>query len=692
MVSSSGIRLPGSSTDDVAVSYDANNRVSSVVTGGVTTAYGFSGNGNDRTVTVTRGDLPARSYVFRIDTLQIKSESWKTDANGPLLTRSYDYSPDTNDPGGTLLKQVSEPDGRKTVYTYDTRGNVTKTRLVSQTPNTPPDLVTTAVYDQTCTNAVTCNRPNSTTDVRGKNTDFTYDAVHGGVLTVTGPAPDPASPTVRPMTKYDYAQLDSNGAASTSGAWMLTKVTTCTTASTCAGTANEQITELGYGANLNLTTVTRRSGDNAVTATTTTTYDAVGNVIAVDGPLAGSDDITRTRYDVLRRVIGTVGPDPDGSGARLPRATRTTYNTDGTVQSVEQGTDSTPAAGDFKGFTSLQQVTSSYDGYHRKVKEVLTAGGTTFAVGQQSYDGLGRLDCSVTRMDPAQWSSQSDACAPQITGPNGADRVVRRNYDTLDRVTTVTNAYGAAEAVTESTSYASNGKVGTVTDGNGNVTATAYDGFDRPWRTCFQTTTSAACAGTPADYQQVTYADNGDVKSVRLRDGQTIGYGYDDLGRLKSKDRPNGFYWQTDQSYGYDLTGRLTSASDDGWHVLGFGYDALGRRTSQSDNWSAWGNASFQYDATGRRTRLTWNDGNYVNYDYRVTGEMKTIRNAGGAALVTFDYDDLGRRTGLTRATGTSTAYGFDAASRLTSLSLAGGNQPNTLGFDYNPAQQITSR
>ncbi len=75
-----------------------------------------------------------------------------------------------------------------------------------------------------------------------------------------------------------------------------------------------------------------------------------------------------------------------------------------------------------------------------------------------------------------------------------------------------------------------------------------------------------------------------------------------------------------------------------------------------------------------------------------VSGEIKTIRDAGGTALVTFDYDDLGRRAGLTRANGTSAAYGYDAASRLTSLRLTGGNQPNTLGFDYNPAQQITSR
>lgn len=689
------IRYPGSASDDVTIGY-ANDKVSSVAKSGVTTNYGYADSGDTRTVTVTRGSLPSRVRTFRISTLQLLTDQWKTDPSGPTYTRTYSYDQST-----ALLTRITEPEGNYTGYSYDARGNVTETRQASKTSGTPADLVSSATYDPTCNTVATCNQPNTTTDVRGKVTEYTYDAVHGGVRTVTGPAPDPTKPNVRPRTEYSYNQIDSTGAPSSSGVWMLIKVTRCATATTCSGAAAEEVTEFGYGSNLNLTTITRRAGDNSVVATTSIAYDKAGNALSVDGPLAGSDDVVRTRYDVLRRPVGTTGPDPDGSGARLASATRTTYNTDGTVQKIEQGTDSTPAAADFNGFTSLQQVSSAYDDYHRKVKDVLTAGGTTYAVAQQSYDSLGRVDCTVTRMDPGQWSNQTDACSPQTTGPNGPDRVVRRSYDAASRLTAVTSAYGTNNASTESTSYTGNDRTATVTDGKGNVTAFAYDGFDRPWRTCFQTTTSAACEGSPADYLQTNYdTATGDVSSARLRDGQSISYAYDGLGRLKKKDRPNNIYWETDQSYDYDLLGRLTSASDSNGRTLGFGYDALGRRTSQSDNWYGWGNASYQYDAAGQRTRMTWNDGSYVSYDYLTTGVMNTIRDSGGKALVTFDYDDLGQRTSLTRANGTSTGYSYDPASRLTELTLSGGNQPNSIRFGdsaagqpgYNPARQIIRR
>ena len=45
--------------------------------------------------------------------------------------------------------------------------------------------MSTASYASSCTNVVICNKPTSTSDARGNTTDYTYDATHGGVLTVT---------------------------------------------------------------------------------------------------------------------------------------------------------------------------------------------------------------------------------------------------------------------------------------------------------------------------------------------------------------------------------------------------------------------------------------------------------------------------------------------------------------------------
>jgi YD repeat-containing protein len=36
--------------------------------------------------------------------------------------------------------------------------------------------------------AINCKQPATLTDARGNTTDYRYDAVHGGLLSVTGPA------------------------------------------------------------------------------------------------------------------------------------------------------------------------------------------------------------------------------------------------------------------------------------------------------------------------------------------------------------------------------------------------------------------------------------------------------------------------------------------------------------------------
>jgi hypothetical protein len=101
-----------------------------------------------------------------------------------------------------------------------------------------------------------------------------------------------------------------------------------------------------------------------------------------------------------------------------------------------------------------------------------------------------------------------------------------------------------------------------------------------------------------------------------------------------------------------------------------------------------------QYDHGGRRTRLTWPDGFFVSYDYRVTGEMAAIRENGGAVLASFSYDELGRRASIARGNGTVTTYGYDAG-LAAGVADAGARRADNDGvtatFRYNPAMQIAS-
>jgi RHS repeat-associated protein len=341
-------------------------------------------------------------------------------------------------------------------------------------------------------------------------------------------------------------------------------------------------------------------------------------------------------------------------------------------------------------FATAEKVTSTWTS-GRKTKEVLSSGSTDFAVTQYGYDNRGSLVCIAQRMDPAQWAGQSDSCTPQTTGPNGPDRVEQRGIDALGRAIDYHNAFGTAAASHDYVSFTANGRIETATDGKGNKTTYEYDGHDRLKKMRYPSPSSAGTSSA-TDYEELGYDAGSNVTSALLRDGQAIGFSYDDLSRLTIKDLPGS---NPDTSYSYDLAGRMTSATDTGGQALSFGYDALGRNISAGANL---GTLTYQYDLAGRRTRITHPDSFYAEYDYLVTGEVAAIREngatSGAGVLATFAYDDLGRRTGLMRGNGTSTSYAYDPVSRLASLrhDIGGTTHDLSFGFTYNPASGVASR
>jgi RHS repeat-associated protein len=246
--------------------------------------------------------------------------------------------------------------------------------------------------------------------------------------------------------------------------------------------------------------------------------------------------------------------------------------------------------------------------------------------------------------------------------------------------------------------YTGNGATSSVTDAKGNVTAYAYDGYDRLLRTCYNSAVSTCTSGSPADYVAITYgttgAGTGRIASQKLRgnaSAASVAYSYDFLGRTTAIDYPGTALTDSDVTYTYTNLGELLSATDANGHTGTFGYDGLGRATSQGDATSA---RTSQYDAAGRRTRLTWADGFFVTYEYDATGLMTAIKENGTTSLATFEYDDIGRRTKLTRGNGVVSNYGYNNGSQLSSLGLdlpgAGNDQTNT--YSYNPDMQITQR
>jgi RHS repeat-associated protein len=675
----SSVRAPGSTTNDISLQYDPQGRVSSLTKQSGTWTYSYSGTQSAQTTTV-QGPLGTGRVVSSIPSQQIVTA--EQDALGRTVSYQYDSQ--------MRPTRITAPEGNYVQFTYDGRGNVTQQRAVAKPGFGLTDIVTSAGFDPTCSNPVKCNQPNSVTDARGNTTDFTYDPVHGGVLTATVPAPTWGG--VRPQTRYSYTAI--NPGIGT--VYLLSGISACQTQSSCAGTSDEVKTSIVHsGSNFLPTSISSGSGDGALTATVTRSYDTIGNMVTEDGPLAGTGDTMRYRYNAVRNVIGTISPDPDGAGPLKHRAVRTTYRANGQAEKVENGTVNSQSDGDWAAFNPLEAVETGYDTVNRPVTSRLVSGGTTYALTQTSYDAAGRLECTAQRMNSGAFGSlPTSACTPGAQGSFGPDRIEKNVYNVASEVTQVRTAVGTADEAAEVTStYTGNSGVQTVTDGENNRTTFEYDGHDRLSRTYYPSAAKGSGTSNFGDYEQSGYDAGSNVTSFRNRAGETIFFSYDNLNRPSFKNLPGA---EPDVSFGYDNLGRLISASQPG-QSLGFSYDALGRKLSES---GPNGTVSSQYDIAGRRTRLTHPDGFMVDHDYLVTGEMRQITRPGGGAfsppsvLVTFGYDDLGRRTTLSRANGTSTSYGYDPVSRLSQLiqNPAGSTYDQVLQFGYNPASQIVTR
>lgn len=684
-------RRPGSSTDDVTVTY-AGGKVATATDASGTWNYSYVDTATTRTTTVT-GPLSHQAvYVSDLASGLLTSV---TDALNH--TRSYQYD------GAGRPTRITNPEGDYATLNYDARGNVTSQVYTPKAGSGLANITVSAAYPASCTTPVTCNLPTSTTDARGQVTDYTYDATHGGVLTVTRPAS--AAGTTRPQTRYAYASMYAwykNGsgviAQSLFPMYRPTAVSACaSTAATasCVGTADENRQTFTYaGANVanNLQPIAfgRGAGDNSAWATTSLTYTPTGDVMTVDGPLAGLADTTRYRYDAARRLVGVAGPDPDGGGALKNRAVRTTYDDGDRVTLVEQGTVNSQSDADWTAFASLRRLETGYDTSGRKVSDVMVVGGAAQAMTQYGYDGVSRLVCQTTRMNPAAFATAPGACTLGTQGANGPDRISYLTYDAADQVLSVTSGYGtAAPRVEAATSYTANGRQGTATDAKGNLTTYEYDGFDRVAKARYPNTSGGG--SSVSDYEQYTYDTSGNLTQRRLRDGGLVNYTYDGLGRLVFRDNPRSWYYYDNlnrPSYTY------AGSSDEKINVRY--YDGLGYPRSTYD-WTgaAWRRTTNEYyDLTGRRTLLQWADDNYVVYNRDTVGELLNIYENNTNILTAYSYDDLGRRTAIYRANGAQSYYNPDAAGRLGTLTLdlAGTAQDQTYSFSYNPAGQIASR
>ena len=209
-------------------------------------------------------------------------------ADGLGRVVSYGYT------AQSLLNHVQYPEGNSEHITYDSLGNVLTLAVKSKTGSGLSDLNTNYTY------GTFQGKPLTVTDTRGGVTDYTYDPVHRGILTETGPAPAVGAP--RPVKRYAYSQHYAWVKSSTgtyvqaaTPIWLLDTEKTCRTSATvngacAAGATDEVVTTYDYGPNSgpnNLWLRGKTVTADGVTRRTCYGYDPVGNKIWQTSPRAG---------------------------------------------------------------------------------------------------------------------------------------------------------------------------------------------------------------------------------------------------------------------------------------------------------------------------------------------------------------------------------------------------------------------
>lgn len=294
-----------------------------------------------KSISITRDSSPPQTYIYNSNKV-VKStfgtQEWlyRYITEGPFYSGGPTYANNTVEGvDGTLLVNIRSPDffrqdsmptsimdtsfqARTATYdivefsnhietiadyengnfadhiAYDARGNITEIKTTSSGLS---DIIRTADFDLTCNNALKCNQPNYRIDGKGNQTDYTYHAQSGLVLTTTFPANDHG---IRPQFRNTYEQKyawykNSSGASvrAITPVWLLTKISSCikgaASGSGCALANDEVVTTYDYGSNSGPNNLFLRGSSvtsQGQTRRTCFAYDNYGNRISGTSPKA----------------------------------------------------------------------------------------------------------------------------------------------------------------------------------------------------------------------------------------------------------------------------------------------------------------------------------------------------------------------------------------------------------------------
>lgn len=631
---------------------------------------------------------------------------------------------------GQIASTVVDPGGlsRRTAYTYDANGNVTRVSRGGGASNVPwpvstaPEVaefeydlagrmiteteiagsatrVTSYRYDQR-------GLPISMTDPRGNTTTYTYDEL-GRQTSATGPEVEAG----RPVSRVAYntfgepvAVTDPLGNVTRIEYDRLGRVvrTIAPTYTPLGGIPVNPTTETRYDAAGNVIEQIDPRGNSI-----RYTYDQFGRVLTRDAPGATGDEraVTRYTYTLTGEVLSIVDP----TGARVEFTyddldrritetvverwpvtdnftTRFTYDDASNLVSITSPT----GAKTVNVFDALGQLVKTvdpagvpthfgYDAAGRQVRVTDAAGRTN----RVDYDGFGApvaesdLDASGTTLRTTSFRYDAGGNLISVTDPLG--HTTTFSYDAAEQLVSQTEP----GQITTSFGYDLAGNRTRYTDGRGNTTTFTYNSLgllesviepataahpalaDRTW------TVSYDAAGNP-----VRQLAPGGVARLRT---------YDAAGRLATESGSGAEAETASRTFGYNLRGDLVSVSTPGGTDT-FRYDDRGNLVAAS---GPSGNASFVYDADGDLLSRTDAAGT-SRFTYR-NGRLDTVTDGLSGTVQRYGYDIAGNVATIDYGSGRVRSYGYDAFGRLASDKLvnAAGDTVASITYEYDDTDHL---
>jgi RHS repeat-associated protein len=575
-----------------------------------------------------------------------KGDLWKvTNALGQVTEYlSYD--------GAGRVRSMKDANGTITDYTYHPRGWLTTSTV--RGADTASDRVINIDYWPT-------GLVKQVTQPDGAFTAFTYDAAHrltdiadnaGNTLHYTL---DNAGNRVKEDTK------DASGTLKRTLSRVYNQLGQLATQATASGDP----TDFGYDANGNTTAVTDALGHKTqndydplnrlartlqdvggIAAETKFRYDALDNLTKVTDP-KGLD--TTYAYNGLGDLTKLTSPDTG--------VTTYTYDTAGNraTQTDARNIKTTYSYDALNRLTKVAYPTTSLNvSYTYDVSQTTCASGETYAIGRlaRMQDGSGSTDYCYDRFGDLvrkvqttngkvfvlRYAYTKAGQLSRLTYPDGAAVDYVRNAQGQTTEVGVTPAGGTRQVLLNNAAYYPFGPVASWSYGNGRPMQRVLD----------------------QDYRPLAVSDT-------RSDGLSAGFAFDPAGNLSALTAAGNTAPVVNLDY--DALGRLTAFKDGptGTVIDGYSYDATGNRLSAKVNTatqsytypttnhrlSAVAGTARTYDAIGNTLSI---GGTAQAFAYDTTGRMSQAKRA-GTVMMKYVYNGRGEQVRRVDKTNTYTLY-----------------------------------